>query len=128
MSSQDTLFLPDDSFFSLYRVFGVTEVFNEVLGDYICLCSRGSLFGLFALHEPSITLLYKCFTVYANVAMFHLFFFPRRSFFVLTRFLASQVFNKALSIFVHSFSSGTPLSSSPLRHEDRGGVLVLVVT
>lgn len=32
--SQDTLFLPDDSFFSLYRVFGVTEVFNEVLGDY----------------------------------------------------------------------------------------------
>jgi hypothetical protein len=42
--------------------------------------------------------------------------------------LASQVFNKALSIFVHSFSSGTPLSSSPLWHEDRGGVLVLVVT
>ena len=34
VSSQDTLFLPDDSFFSLYRVFGVTEVFNEVLGDY----------------------------------------------------------------------------------------------
>jgi len=32
--SQDTLYLPDDSFFSLYRVFGVTEVFNEVLGDY----------------------------------------------------------------------------------------------
>jgi hypothetical protein len=50
MLSQDTLFLPDDSFLSLYRVFGVTEVFNEILGDYyivICLCSRGSLSGLF---------------------------------------------------------------------------------
>jgi hypothetical protein len=34
MLSQDTLFLSDYSFFSPYRVFfGVTEVFNEVLGD-----------------------------------------------------------------------------------------------
>jgi len=33
MLSQDTLFLSDDSFFSPYRVFGVTEVFNEVLGN-----------------------------------------------------------------------------------------------
>jgi len=39
---------------SLYRGFGATEVFNEVLGDYyivICLCSRGSPFGLFDLQD-----------------------------------------------------------------------------
>jgi len=109
--SQDTLFLPDDSFFSLYRVFGVTEVFNEVLGDYyivICLCSRGSLFGIFrstrsllfpfflniSLSLPMWQCLFKTVCFLGQGTLF------RRSFFVLTRFLASQVFNKALSIFV----------------------------
>ncbi len=46
MLNQDTLFLPDDSFLSLYRVFGVTEVFNEVLGDYFIICFRGSPFAI----------------------------------------------------------------------------------
>jgi hypothetical protein len=40
--SQDTLFLPDDSFFSLYRVFGVTEVFNEVPGDLYVFVPGGA--------------------------------------------------------------------------------------
>jgi hypothetical protein len=72
--SQDTLFLPDDSFFSLYRVFGVTEVFNEVLGDYyIVICMslfQGEPFWHFSIYKiASVPLLSKYFTVFANVAM-----------------------------------------------------------
>jgi hypothetical protein len=47
--SQDTLFLPDDSFFSLYRVFGVTEVFNEVPGD-LHVSVPGGAFSAFSLY------------------------------------------------------------------------------
>jgi len=110
--SQDTLFLPDDSFLSLYRVFGVTEVFNEVPGDYfmiISLCSTGVLrcFHSTAL-ETIIECSYypsECFTALLWQITFQETLLRAKALFFPPLDDISEVFNETLSMFVCTYFS-----------------------